>query len=699
MSTPLLSIGMIVKDEIRCIERCFKSLEGLRKELPCEVIVADTGSTDGTREIAEKYADIVFDFEWCNDFAAARNAVLDRCTGKWHLQLDADEWLCDDYQELIQFSHSSKFATHHTAGIRIQNHYSESADRDISEFTTERLFRISSGFRFVGKVHECPRPPKDFTEPYKTTILQKVFLHHDGYISKVRKKKQKNKRNLDILKPMLEAEPESLRILCQCIESTESLQERLEYINRGMDLLYNGKGTALNFAPSLVRHAITFWSISGTVESMEKAWELGQEKYSKSIYISVDGSAAMVLGYYTAKDYEKAAEFGNIWYKNRQEYEKNPNSNLFQILGPLAVKPEDIYTIFFESLCHTQQWERAEEILYEIPVQKLTPKLLFSFIDIFIEYAIHFSDPFKAVHWVIVEQEEYFNKSNQSLLLKQYKSVLLAKVEEHFRKNGALSQTIAQLNNDIGYCARALLQQTDSGMIQYAEQVENWGDVMALLYIRIFERHLLFPDRFYKENAEVWGSVAVALTKLPGLATLFISYQNAVPAITTEQLFWYSSIASALLIEGKWADKEQGIELCRCFAEIEQQLMSRIYTSEMLTQSALHMLPTGHRFGWYLNKVMVEVQHIHLTESIALLREVLQIAPAYKGVIELLLEHISSLNTSPELLILAEKIRGILSQYSPDDPAVQVVKQSPAYQKVAYLIDGSKPPITGSLLQ
>ena len=60
MSQPLLSIGMIVKNEERCLEKCLKALKPLREAIPCELVIADTGSTDKTREIAAKYADILF---------------------------------------------------------------------------------------------------------------------------------------------------------------------------------------------------------------------------------------------------------------------------------------------------------------------------------------------------------------------------------------------------------------------------------------------------------------------------------------------------------------------------------------------------------------------------------------------------------------------------------------------------------------
>ncbi len=90
---PLLSVGIIFKNEARCIERCLKSLLPLKELLSCEIVMADTGSTDGSREIAQQYADILIDFPWINDFSAARNAVMDRCSGKWYFSIDCDEWL------------------------------------------------------------------------------------------------------------------------------------------------------------------------------------------------------------------------------------------------------------------------------------------------------------------------------------------------------------------------------------------------------------------------------------------------------------------------------------------------------------------------------------------------------------------------------------------------------------------------------
>ena len=179
MMKPLLSIGIIFKNEIRCLERCLKSLQPLREAVPCEVVMADTGSNDGSREVAERYADVLFDFPWINDFSAARNAVMDRCNGVWYLSVDADEWLDSDIRELAAFlttDHSSDWASLH-----IYNYTSPELDHggSYSDFIAMRMMRMSTGSRFEGVVHERWEP-KDGS--LITHLLSQTVLHHDGYL-------------------------------------------------------------------------------------------------------------------------------------------------------------------------------------------------------------------------------------------------------------------------------------------------------------------------------------------------------------------------------------------------------------------------------------------------------------------------------------------------------------------------------------
>ena len=99
----VLSIGMIVKNEEKVLGRCLESLKPLRDKISCELIIADTGSTDNTMNIAQKYTENVFSFEWTGDFSAARNSTIEKAKGKWYFFLDADEYLDNDIEEIISF--------------------------------------------------------------------------------------------------------------------------------------------------------------------------------------------------------------------------------------------------------------------------------------------------------------------------------------------------------------------------------------------------------------------------------------------------------------------------------------------------------------------------------------------------------------------------------------------------------------------
>ena len=84
-----ISLCMIVKNEEDVLARCLDSLRGLMDE----IIIVDTGSTDNTKEVALKYTDKVYDFSWCDDFAAARNFSFSKATKEYIYAPDADEVL------------------------------------------------------------------------------------------------------------------------------------------------------------------------------------------------------------------------------------------------------------------------------------------------------------------------------------------------------------------------------------------------------------------------------------------------------------------------------------------------------------------------------------------------------------------------------------------------------------------------------
>ncbi len=90
-----VSLCMIVKNEERVLARCLDSIADLMDE----IIIVDTGSTDKTKEIAARYTDHIYDFEWVGDFAAARNFAFDKANMEYIYSADADEVLDKENRE------------------------------------------------------------------------------------------------------------------------------------------------------------------------------------------------------------------------------------------------------------------------------------------------------------------------------------------------------------------------------------------------------------------------------------------------------------------------------------------------------------------------------------------------------------------------------------------------------------------------
>ena len=94
---PKMSLAMIVKNAQATLERCLTDC----KNVVDEMVIVDTGSTDGSVEIAKKFTDKVFHFDWIDDFSAARNYSFSKCTHPWILWMDSDDYILPEDQKKI----------------------------------------------------------------------------------------------------------------------------------------------------------------------------------------------------------------------------------------------------------------------------------------------------------------------------------------------------------------------------------------------------------------------------------------------------------------------------------------------------------------------------------------------------------------------------------------------------------------------
>ena len=191
-----ISALWITKDEEENIEKSIKSVS----EIADELVVVDTGSTDDTVEIAKGLGATVYDFEWINDFSAARNFALDHSTGEIFIFLDADEWfepalVKNDRNKII-----GALADNRIDSLQYEFQSIDDSGRVINEVRLSRIFKRSEGLRYINKIHEKLVRP-DGSE-LKYAIVPDMLIKHSGYAGE--KQKVKAERNLRLLESITE---------------------------------------------------------------------------------------------------------------------------------------------------------------------------------------------------------------------------------------------------------------------------------------------------------------------------------------------------------------------------------------------------------------------------------------------------------------------------------------------------------------
>lgn len=235
----VLSIGMIVKNEEKYLERCLTALKPILDKLDSELIIADTGSTDRTVEIAKRFTDNVFHFEWIGDFAAARNSTLERAQGEWYMFIDADE-IAIDCTDIIGFFKSGEYKNYKSATYVIRSLKDLSDDSVTSESRFTRVVKRTSNIKFEGIVHE------NFSRFPKPTKHLNFAVDHYGYLFRdndvpTEQAYEKSKRNLEGLLKELEDEnitkrnPMVYSEIADCYGIVDNAEKALEYLNLGLE--------------------------------------------------------------------------------------------------------------------------------------------------------------------------------------------------------------------------------------------------------------------------------------------------------------------------------------------------------------------------------------------------------------------------------------------------------------------------------
>ncbi len=194
-----ISVCIITRNEEANIAKCLAPL----MPYSFEIIVVDTGSTDRTKEIARKYTDKLYDFEWIDDFSAARNFSLAKASHNYVLILDADEFLTDIDIEGIYRA----IEEHPKAVGLLLRHSSYDSDGTTGCYTdrVERLFH-KQYYYYKFPIHEQVTEISSGNTIYQRYDLP-LAVEHVGYAGNRDALKRKAERNNALLFKEIEKDP------------------------------------------------------------------------------------------------------------------------------------------------------------------------------------------------------------------------------------------------------------------------------------------------------------------------------------------------------------------------------------------------------------------------------------------------------------------------------------------------------------
>ncbi len=736
---PLLSIGIIFKNEIRCLERCLASLAPLREKVPCELIMADTGSDDGSREVAARYADVLFDFPWMNDFAAARNAVLEKAIGKWYLSIDADEWLDKDVSELAGFFYTSYAESAEICSLTVRNYYLSDSDSEYADIQGLRLVRRMPWTRFEGSIHERLELPEG--RGWHITVLSKTVLHHDGYVCMNEGRgEDKVERNLTLLRNELEKKPKDLTLLLQYIESGKSAPDYQDMLEKAVRLVKQ-KNRQWNYeGPVIFRHAVMD-AYNHNLSKLDERIACSREWFPDSFFTRIDVEYLAFGDSWQKSDYVECIVRGERYLQAIEDYRGNRGERVTLMSSALmfsSVHDEQQVRVYMSQALaeegeHLKALKVLEGIGGQLTDQTHVGHLRFALSRIQSEGGCDTSPVVRQVFescnsdktstsragsspGVVTdsgsEQESMGEKSRGEQFWNAFERESIQMFTKKYREKERESEKYCRPAYtlflpladacDLGRAA-ALLETKDLGEIErLTSKIKDWARFPADVLFHALTCGLGFPVEDLSLNSEKMDKMVETLIaghdnmELAKLAKGVLQGNQSGISRKYQQIVWGQRFAFAILNAFDWKGDGDGLAVVRYFARAEKEFLETVYSVEAMKEENFMLLQSEHRFGRRCADAFETLDAGDFTGYVKKLRQALGDSPETRYVAEYLLNHTPQLqevqrrrreNASPELLALARQVKAVLENYAPDDPAVAALKESGAYQKVAWLME------------
>ncbi len=632
----LLTISILISNRPDTVEKCLQSLDSLRKNVSCELILTDTGCGEKVRTIIEKYADKVLEFEWCRDFAKARNLGLDVARGQWFLYLDDDEWF-EDTKEIEDFFVSGCYQKY-GAALYLQRNYSNEKGTVYSDAPVSRMARLDKGVCLQYSIHETFQNVKG---PIK---LLRSFVHHYGYIYKNKLEKYKHsQRNLIPLLEEHEKDPHNLRHNAQLAQEYNGIGEHLKSIEislKGIEDYLDNKakvGNLNSLFVNVVERNLAMYRYEEAITYVEK--------YIADDRINRLGMAKICMlatkASYELEQYEKCEKYCDIYLKMYADYCCNEDWYTGQMSLFLNNSFEDKYK--HETLClgisallKLKKFSKAKQLFDMINLDDrvlvLDVELLKSLIDSYLTSEITTGHPCvymlnkllerEQLHGKIVELFEDARKENPDIVNIGSQKWEYLQGELWYISYLTLSVKKSDAE-DVKEKFKALWN-TPEKTLPYSVKLGLWelAEEMGVSMGKVIEEVPYFK----------WKNAVIVSNKIltyEEIQVLVEKIAQVCGSNTKHRICWelYHLKSQLENLEEEMYDEQEVIDKLVKFSELTVLLAKDIYRTEIM-ETYMEMLPEDIQAAVYLTRVKMCLDEGKYVQAIKLLRDVNNVLPS-----------------------------------------------------------------------
>ncbi len=337
-----ISLCMIVKNEEKVIGRCLDCI----KDIVDEIIIVDTGSTDATKEIAKNYTDKIYDFEWIDDFSAARNFSCSKATKNYIMWLDADDVIFEEDRTRLKALKKTLNPSVNMVMMKYNVGFDNKGNLTLSYYR-ERLFMRMMNYVWLDPIHEVITPSGN-------------IIHSDIAVTHKKIHRNDPERNLRIFKKMI-SNGEILNTRQKFYYARELYysEQYSEAIACFHDFLYSEDGWLEDRISACKDLAACYYSINKEKEALHTLLlSLEYDKPRAEICCDIGKH------FFTRKQYDIAI----FWYKLAKDYDPHERNGGFHLVDCYSYIPNIQLCV-----CYDRLGNKEKAIFYNEEASKSKP--------------------------------------------------------------------------------------------------------------------------------------------------------------------------------------------------------------------------------------------------------------------------------------------------------------------------------------